>query len=81
MAQVMQVLPHVGGAAPTQEEVRLQEVHEQAELIGSGDEESDAKHQGNIARSAPTNPDGSKIGRNEPCFCGSGKKFKRCHGR
>jgi uncharacterized protein len=21
------------------------------------------------------------IGRNEPCFCGSGKKFKRCHGR
>jgi uncharacterized protein YecA (UPF0149 family) len=22
-----------------------------------------------------------KIGRNEPCPCGSGKKFKRCHGR
>jgi preprotein translocase subunit SecA len=22
-----------------------------------------------------------KIGRNEPCFCGSGKKFKLCHGR
>ena len=21
-----------------------------------------------------------KIGRNDPCFCGSGKKFKRCHG-
>ncbi|WP_440697975.1 preprotein translocase subunit SecA [Candidatus Pelagibacter sp. HIMB1709] len=21
-----------------------------------------------------------KIGRNEPCFCGSGKKFKHCHG-
>ena len=21
-----------------------------------------------------------KIGRNEPCSCGSGKKFKRCHG-
>lgn len=21
-----------------------------------------------------------KIGRNEPCFCGSGKKFKKCHG-
>jgi hypothetical protein len=21
-----------------------------------------------------------KMGRNEPCFCGSGKKFKRCHG-
>jgi preprotein translocase subunit SecA len=23
----------------------------------------------------------AKIGRNEPCFCGSGKKFKMCHGR
>jgi len=20
-------------------------------------------------------------GRNEPCYCGSGKKFKQCHGR
>jgi preprotein translocase subunit SecA len=23
---------------------------------------------------------GRKIGRNDPCWCGSGKKFKRCHG-
>jgi preprotein translocase subunit SecA len=23
---------------------------------------------------------GPKLGRNEPCWCGSGKKFKRCHG-
>ena len=22
-----------------------------------------------------------KMGRNEPCFCGSGKKYKQCHGR
>lgn len=21
-----------------------------------------------------------KLGRNDPCFCGSGKKFKKCHG-
>lgn len=25
-------------------------------------------------RSAP------KLGRNDPCHCGSGKKFKKCHG-
>lgn len=25
--------------------------------------------------------EGHKIGRNEPCPCGSGKKFKNCHGR
>jgi preprotein translocase subunit SecA len=24
--------------------------------------------------------DHDKIGRNDPCWCGSGKKFKRCHG-
>jgi preprotein translocase subunit SecA len=28
-------------------------------------------------------PEGApvKIGRNDPCWCGSGKKYKRCHGR
>jgi preprotein translocase subunit SecA len=24
---------------------------------------------------------GPKIGRNDPCPCGSGKKFKQCHGK
>jgi preprotein translocase subunit SecA len=24
--------------------------------------------------------DDEQIGRNDPCWCGSGKKFKRCHG-
>ena len=24
--------------------------------------------------------EGRKIGRNEPCPCGSGKKYKKCHG-
>jgi len=24
---------------------------------------------------------GVKIGRNAPCYCGSGKKYKKCHGR
>ena len=25
--------------------------------------------------------DGAKVGRNDPCPCGSGKKFKNCHGQ
>lgn len=25
--------------------------------------------------------EGVKIGRNDPCWCGSGKKFKQCHGK
>jgi preprotein translocase subunit SecA len=26
------------------------------------------------------NPDWTTVGRNDPCPCGSGKKFKKCHG-
>ena len=29
----------------------------------------------------PTPKEGDKIGRNDPCWCGSGRKFKQCHGR
>jgi uncharacterized protein YecA (UPF0149 family) len=28
-----------------------------------------------------TDPIFRDIGRNDPCPCGSGKKFKKCHGR
>jgi preprotein translocase subunit SecA len=30
--------------------------------------------------SSSRTPTGQKIGRNDPCYCGSGKKFKKCHG-
>ena len=31
---------------------------------------------------AAASPAGAaKLGRNDPCWCGSGKKYKRCHGR
>ena len=36
---------------------------------GSGDSGGAAQHRG-----------GEKVGRNEPCPCGSGKKYKKCHG-
>ena len=29
----------------------------------------------------PAAPPNKRPGRNQPCWCGSGKKFKRCHGR
>ncbi len=29
---------------------------------------------------APVKREGPKLGRNDPCYCGSGKKFKKCHG-
>jgi len=41
------------------------------------------KHEGtwyffNAASLDPVKRDGPKIGRNDPCTCGSGKKFKKC---
>jgi len=33
------------------------------------------------ANQQPFVRDGQKIGRNDPCWCGSGKKFKQCHGK
>jgi len=42
---------------------------EQARAVGSG--ESDAPAQRVV---------GEKVGRNDPCPCGSGKKYKKCHG-
>jgi preprotein translocase subunit SecA len=29
----------------------------------------------------PAQTPSGKIGRNDPCYCGSGKKYKKCHGR
>ena len=31
-------------------------------------------------RPAPSSASFAKVGRNEPCPCGSGKKYKKCHG-
>ncbi|MDB5108356.1 MAG: protein translocase subunit secA [Candidatus Binatus sp.] len=33
------------------------------------------------SQAAPAKRDGDKVGRNDPCPCGSGKKYKRCHGK
>jgi preprotein translocase subunit SecA len=33
------------------------------------------------ARKADDPASWGKVGRNEPCPCGSGKKFKHCHGK
>ncbi len=40
---------------------------------GGGRQASDVQQ--TIVRDQP------KVGRNDPCYCGSGKKFKKCHGK
>lgn len=34
-----------------------------------------------MRRPAPVKTEGPKVGRNDPCWCGSGLKFKKCHGK
>jgi preprotein translocase subunit SecA len=36
---------------------------------------------GDSSSEAPTKREAAKVGRNDPCPCGSGKKFKKCHGQ
>ena len=46
--------------------------------------DSDAGDAGGQPAKKPAQPfirQGRKVGRNEPCPCGSGKKYKQCHGR
>jgi preprotein translocase subunit SecA len=48
---------------------------------GGGDGEHAGAAAGEVATAtAPVVRSGPKIGRNDPCPCGSGKKYKHCHG-
>ena len=49
---------------------------EQPEITEAMAEEQDA-----AAEQQPFTRDQPKVGRNDPCPCGSGKKYKQCHGR
>ncbi|EGR2426284.1 preprotein translocase subunit SecA [Vibrio cholerae] len=48
--------------------------HAQAQHASADDAEQDVSNQ-------PMVRDERKVGRNEPCPCGSGKKYKQCHGQ
>ncbi|MEF1190839.1 SEC-C metal-binding domain-containing protein, partial [Vibrio parahaemolyticus] len=53
---------------------RAQAQHAAAENQLADGEESEGSNQ-------PVVRDERKVGRNEPCPCGSGKKYKQCHGQ
>jgi preprotein translocase subunit SecA len=59
------------------ENVRLQ--HPNAD--GAGDEEPSGADVKAAAKQQPTVRHTEKVGRNDPCPCGSGKKYKHCHGK
>ncbi|MBP6095627.1 MAG: preprotein translocase subunit SecA [Methyloversatilis sp.] len=65
--------------APSPDNMRFTHADFDPSLAGEGVDPLAPPAGGNAAaRPAETGP---KLGRNDPCFCGSGKKYKQCHGR
>ena len=71
--QIASLMYHV--AVVQQEEEQLQDRLQNAQA-SHGDEVSAAE-----SKKTPKKSDGSKVGRNDPCPCGSGKKYKNCCGK
>jgi uncharacterized protein YecA (UPF0149 family) len=73
----------LGGAEPEPVELVLTLDHEQLrelEKVRSAREIGDVSTPVDALPSLDARFGGAKVGRNDPCPCGSGKKFKRCHG-
>jgi len=66
--------PRIGGSLPAGPSTRgvVESLGDEAVARGTG---------GNGALRPGFTPSGARIGRNDPCFCGSGLKYKKCHGR
>ncbi len=72
--QVREMLPAIAHSGFEKEKRELEQIHKQAKEIGGSSSSSDSA-------SKPSALLGKKEpGRNDPCFCGSGKKYKKCHG-
>ncbi|BFM19699.1 preprotein translocase subunit SecA [Gilvimarinus japonicus] len=56
---------------------KMQMTHDQASAMAP---ERQPRPEAGQAGAAPVTREGRKVGRNDPCPCGSGKKYKQCHG-
>ena len=73
-------------AEQRQQNVKMEAVHEQPQsLVGGNAPEAVAPAKPEPVRNAPFNKNDpntwGRVSRNDPCPCGSGKKYKHCHGR
>jgi preprotein translocase subunit SecA len=67
-------------------ERRLEQAQAQHVAFGSAEAEQDGADtavlaEGEEPKAQPFKRYGDKIGRNDPCPCGSGRKYKQCHGK
>ena len=59
---------------------RRQQMQENRTELGDRNQQAAAQHDTRTQRREPMRAEHT-VGRNDPCPCGSGKKFKNCHGR
>ncbi len=76
----IELLPNIGAGAFVEEEQRLEDKKESLNFIGGSSENKQTETSTSNTNSSPVKKDGTKVGRNDPCPCGSGKKYKKCHG-
>lgn len=80
---VIGVLSRVQIRAPEDVEA-VEEQRRKADAVTMEFQHEEAEHIGGEVPERPAGPvfrDADKIGRNDPCPCGSGKKYKQCHGK
>ena len=65
----------------TPEEMEEYKARQQAELDAQLEAAKQAQMREQEADNTPVRRGQSKVGRNDPCPCGSGKKYKQCHGK
>jgi preprotein translocase subunit SecA len=84
--EVVSVLTKVKVQSPEEMHVPTQEQHEEdfqfkhEEFAGFGEAEASGEEMPQDEQQPFVRAE-KKVGRNEPCPCGSGKKYKQCHGK
>lgn len=78
--EVISVLSKVQVRLPEDVEIAEQQRREEVERLAQQQYFSHVDADTDIANSLAEQTGERKIGRNEPCPCGSGKKYKQCHG-
>ena len=64
----------------SKEEIEQLQRKHQEELEAQLAASKAAQEQAEAGNEKTVRRQGNKVGRNDPCPCGSGKKFKHCHG-
>lgn len=59
----------------------VEENRNKLEQLTTDKEQSAGLTANNLIKVQASAGNGQKIGRNDPCHCGSGKKYKKCHGK